>query len=558
MCGRCCRNVWSIGVDDACRQRLEGSDLLQRLSPEGPVLVRGGAGWRAAVRQGRCVFLDPQGLCSIQARFGDGAKPLGCTRFPFLLVETPEGPVVGASFCCPAVQANRGRLLEDWDPWLQENLREEGAPVVGQQPLEAGFGQTLPWADYLVLEGELLGDVRSADPAAALFRRLQVFCRRLQGSPGDREGFDTGLLVLRPYLMATLVGTIEAATPHAAPALSQALLFADRVTLHRFGWEGDPGRLLAHLDEPGPAALEQEIARYLEALILRKWPALDRPLVSNLLLLSLVPWLARCYAWAAADLRGAAEPTLEDAHRALAWLELRLVTHASGLEPLLAGLTTSLVRQVQARVQPAADRRRVRAWPVRRVAAAGFAVLLGLAALFVPAARPASASVALVVEEPSGHGDDPALRRVLHAHQGAATILLELDDLRNPRLVEDLARDGDQVGVVVHRETPEEQVELLRSTLNRDGHIELRVVHADADTASNGWARRGFQILEQRPVRLRDAAEAARLAESLANGSVVVVEGGRTAELLVCQLADRGIRVTPLGRQPDRDLSIRP
>jgi len=548
--------MWGIGVDDACRRRLEGSDLVRRLSEEGPVLIPGGAGWRAAVRQGRCVFLDEQGLCSIQARFGEGAKPLGCTRFPFLLVETPEGPVVGASFCCPAIQANHGRLLEDWDPWLQQNLREEGAPVIGLEPLEAGNGRTLAWADYLVLEGQLLQDVRSPDPASALFRRLQAFCRGLQGSPGNPEESDTGLMVLRPYLMATLVGTIEAATPTQAPALSQALLFADRVTLHRFGWKGDPGRLLEHLDEPGPAALEEEIGRYLAALIQRKWPALDRPLASNLLLLSLVPWLARGYAWAAADLRGAAEPALEDAHRALAWLELRLLTHASGLEPLLAGLTSSLLHQVEARIRPTANRRRGPAWPVRRAAAAGLAVLMGLAALFVPTARPATASVALVVEEPSGHGDDPALRRVLHTHQGAATILLELEDLRNPRLVEELSRDGDQVGVVVHRETPEDQVEALRSDLRRSRHIDLQVAHVEAGVAASRLARCGFRLLEQRPVHLRDAAEAARLAETLGDGSVVVVEGGPTAELLVSRLADRGIRVTPLGPRSSQHLSI--
>ncbi len=549
MCGRCCRDMWGLGVDDACRRRLAGSDLLQRLRAVGPVLVRGGAGWRAAVREGHCVFLDERGLCTIQAELGEGAKPLGCTRFPFLLVQTPEGPVVGASFCCPAIQANQGRPLEEWEPWLQENLQGEGAPAVGLHPVEAGQGRSLDWAEYLDLERRLLEDVRSPEVARALFRRLQAFCRWLQGGKGDHEDLDPGLLVLRPYLLATLVGTVEAPTPREAPAFSQAFLFQDRIALTRFGWEGDPGFLLEHLDDPGPDVLEQEISRYLEALLFRHWPAQDRPLVSNLLLLSLVPWLARCYARAAAESRGASLPALEDAHRALAWIELRLVTHASGLEPLLESLTSSLLRQAAPQAPPVGSQRASRSWHLPRVAAAGVAVLLGLATLFVPAARPASASVALVVEEPAGRGDDPSLRQVLHAHQGAATFLLECEDLRDPRVVEDLARDGDQVGAVLHRGTSEAVLDDLRSTLQRSEKLDLQVVQVETDGTATVLVRRGFQVLRQPPVHLGNAEQVARLADSLGDGGVVVVEGGQTAELLVCELAGRGIRVTTLAHR---------
>jgi Fe-S-cluster containining protein len=191
-CGECCRGGWGVGVEEGCRKRLEGSALLARLEEGGPVLITAGLGHRAAEREGHCAFLDERGLCSIQVEYGEGAKPQGCTRFPFLLLQTPEALLVGVSFCCPAVQLNHGRPLAEWKEWLIEQAGP--CPRVGFRPLQAGAGKTLEWSDYLRLEEELHRDVLESDPARALFRRLQGFCRGLKGSPLVGSGdLDPGL-----------------------------------------------------------------------------------------------------------------------------------------------------------------------------------------------------------------------------------------------------------------------------------------------------------------------------------------------------------------------------
>ncbi len=546
-CGECCRGGWGVGVEEGCRERLEGSALLARLEEGGPVLLRAGSGHRAAEREGHCVFLDDRGLCAVQAEFGEDAKPQGCTRFPFLLLRTPEALLVGVSFCCPAVQRNHGRPLADWREWLE--ARAAPCPRVGFRPLQAGAGQTLEWQEYLRLEEGLHQDVVQPDPARALFRRLQGFCRGLKGSPAGAGDLDPGMLVMRPYALAALVGTLEAPTPQEAPGLSRVLLFGEEVRLHRFGWKGDPEFLLAQLDQPGPTELEREIARYLQALLFRKWPATERPVLHNLLLLALVPWLVRLYAWAAADSRRAPLPEARDAHRALSWLDRRLLTHSSGLEPLLASLAEGMLHQVQAcPVAPA----RPRSAPRRllpRVAAAAVVLLAFLGGFFGHSVlRPAGASVALVVAEPAGHGDDPALRQVLQAHHGTATILLEVQDLENARVVETLARSGEEVGALVHPGTAEPTLEALRLELDQTRHIELRAVYSEAPDTGSRLERRGYRVLRQEPLHLADAAGVTRLAATVPEGSVVFVEGGRTAELLVCELARRGLRVTPLSQ----------
>ncbi len=546
-CGQCCRGGWGVGVEEGCRERLEGSALLARLEEGGPVLVPAGAGHRAAEREGHCVFLDDRGLCAIQAEFGEDSKPQGCTRFPFLLIQTPEALLVGVSFCCPAVQRSHGRPLPEWKEWLK--TRAVPCPRVGFRPLQAGAGRTLEWREYLLLEEGLWRDVVSPDPARALFRRLQEFCRGLKGALPGSGDLEPGLLVLRPYALAALVGTIEAPAPEEAPALSRALLFGEEVHLHRFGWRGDTDFLLAQLDLPGPPELEQEIVRYLHALLFRKWPATDRPILHNLFLLALVPWLVRLYAWAAADARKAPAPEACDAHRALSWLDRRLLTHSSGLEPLLASLAEGMLHQVEAcPVAPARPRPASRRL-LPRVAAAAVVLLAFLGGFFGHSfLSPATASVALVVAEPAGHGDDPSLRQVLQAHHGTATILLEVQDLENARVVENLARSGEEVGALVHPGTSDSALESLRVELGRSRHIQLQAVYSEAPETGSHLERKGYRVLRQEPLHLKDPAGVTRLAETVSEGSVVFVEGGRTAELLVCELARRGLRVTPLSQ----------
>jgi hypothetical protein len=73
-------------------------------------------------------------------------------------------------------------------------------------------------------------------------------------------------------------------------------------------------------------------------------------------------------------------------------------------------------------------------------------------------------------------------------------------------------------------------------------------VYSEAPETGSHLERKGYRVLRQEPLHLEDPAGVTRLAETVSEGSVVFVEGGRTAELLVCELARRGLRVTPLSQ----------
>lgn len=398
-------------------------------------LVQHGAVWHTRVDEGRCTFLDTRGLCSLH----ELGKPSGCSQFPFLVVRTPEGLKVGASFYCPAIAANAGPPMADSVPRLP------AAQSVGHAPLDSGTGRTLTWAEYLQLEQQLYSDVEADDIALALFRRLEEF------AAGGNGRVRRANMALRTYLMAVLLGSMESGQPAGAPELTRALLHEDRVSLRNFGWEGDPARLWSIVEGSGPAWLDAEIRRYLRALLFRKYPALDRPVASNLVLLCLLPWLCRWYTFAAAQ----AEPTRADWVRAVEWLELRLVTHVTGLEPLLKSLADAVLRQVDA--VPAVPDARRPARPLRWAAAVAVGLLGSLVWQAFP--RP-SATVALVVEEPPR----PEIREALRAVGGHATFLLDLPHLHDTSTLQALTREGHDVGALG---VPEAELAAIRQELER-------------------------------------------------------------------------------------------
>lgn len=483
-CGRCCRGVWSIEVDPRARRAAAAAGRQDGL-------VRHGALWHTRIDDGRCTFLDARGLCSLH----ELGKPSGCSQFPFLVVRTPEGLKVGASFYCPAIAANVGPPMADSVPRLP------AAQSVGHAPLDSGTGRSIAWTEYLQLEQQLYSDLEAADVALALFRRLEAF------AAGGTRPVRRANMALRTYLVAVLLGSLESGQPSGAPELTRALLHGDHVSLPQFGWEGDPARLWSIVEGTGPAWLDAEIRRYLRALLFRKYPALDRPIASNLVLLCLLPWLCRWYTFAAAQ----GEPGRADWVRAVEWLELRLVTHVTGLEPLLKSLADAVLRQVDAVAAPAPAVRRPLRWAA--------AVAVGLLGSVVWQAFPRpSATVALVVEEPPR----PEIRQALQSVGGHATFLLDLPHLHDVSTLQALTREGHDVGALG---VPEAELAAIRQEL------EGKRIHLDPASPAE-LERKGYHVTTD-PRTLHD-------------GDILVVHPGDHLAEQLQELGHHGVRFVSL------------
>ncbi len=136
-CSGCCRQH-EIEITPAEKARIEAQDWPRsgEIPPGQPLFEplggsRSGRFRLAHQPDGACVFLRPDGLCRIHARFGEQAKPLACRVYPYAFHPAGERDVrVSLRFSCPSVIANRGRRVQDG---IGE-LRELAAGVL---PLEA-------------------------------------------------------------------------------------------------------------------------------------------------------------------------------------------------------------------------------------------------------------------------------------------------------------------------------------------------------------------------------------------------------------------------------------
>lgn len=117
-CGLCCSGTLAVHATESEKlviEQLPWDELPedQRLEPRFEQV--GGGQWKIPKRGGetpRCVFLDADSHCVIHRRWGAGAKPAMCRRFPFQHVASDEAVWVSASYGCPGVHLGAGRPLE--------------------------------------------------------------------------------------------------------------------------------------------------------------------------------------------------------------------------------------------------------------------------------------------------------------------------------------------------------------------------------------------------------------------------------------------------------------
>lgn len=355
-CGKTCRSKVRIHVDPASRRRVESSDVgrLVGLGPgEPPVVEEPDGAVVAARKDGHCAFLRADDLCALQAELGVDAKPLGCRQYPLFLRPTPEGLVVGVSFFCTAVQRNHGRPLAAQADEIAGILQGIRLRPLGLEPLPLSPEVAVDWAGYRALERFLEEGFLQEEAELRLGRALlglaglagETARNAPAGTVLDASAVELALRRARPleehpvlasqeaFCAAALVAMVESPDPERTPELTRDLLEGRRVHLPLLDWTGTTADLVA-LD-PAPEAPAQTL-RYLWALLHRKFLALDRPVVDNLVVLRLVPRLLRFYAAVAARRRGVGRPELEDVHRAFDVLELDMVSHARGLDGLFA------------------------------------------------------------------------------------------------------------------------------------------------------------------------------------------------------------------------------
>ena len=183
-CSGCCRQH-GIAITDEEHARIVSQDWTAEdgIPSEQPLFVRMGGWfgkkwWRLAHQpDGRCVFLDDQGLCRIHGKFGEPAKPLACRIYPYAFHPKGRKAVVSLRFSCPSVVRNQGQPVDK----QRKELREIAAQVVPKQisqarPPRLSDRQVVDWNDLLRVV-DALDETMQATAAPITVRLLRSLAR---------------------------------------------------------------------------------------------------------------------------------------------------------------------------------------------------------------------------------------------------------------------------------------------------------------------------------------------------------------------------------------------
>jgi Fe-S-cluster containining protein len=245
-CTKCCDQPWGtlIEADKAAaieqhsfsaHPQLAGRRLYSKPkgTPEGYFVLAKGEGTR-------CLFLDHDGLCIIHKEMGPAAKPHGCLKFPYIEARNPRDIRISVDFGCPAVQADRGKLLdqqlEDIDAVIPHSDRPANADAL--IPLDPEVQLNQPEADALfdrliaIFADDADGDIWER---FAMALTVIVGTHRFKKTPSADDSNDTLINLLRsgeplpdqPNQPDTCAFATPAAAPSPARMLFAATLFRD-------------------------------------------------------------------------------------------------------------------------------------------------------------------------------------------------------------------------------------------------------------------------------------------------------------------------------------------
>lgn len=152
--GPCCSSIHALGP-------ILPAEVL-RLGPEGrrwtaPDDSVGGLAFRFDARDS-CHFRQDDGLCGVHARLGVAAKPATCRRFPYALVDAPDGLRVTTPHRCPC--RSLGVRAPLTPALVREEIAIDGVPL----PVVARVGPSVridgareqPFEHWRTLEAQLL------------------------------------------------------------------------------------------------------------------------------------------------------------------------------------------------------------------------------------------------------------------------------------------------------------------------------------------------------------------------------------------------------------------
>jgi lysine-N-methylase len=193
-CGDCCRS-YAVPATAEERQRIEGQgwEKLPEFQGVSFFVKRGGEYYLNHRADGGCVFLGPDNLCRIHAKFGSAAKPLACRIYPFLLVPAGDHWNLGLRLACPSAAENKGRPLSNQVADAREYAAffeatsAKGVENAAAPPLQGT--QILPWSDVgriATAFSKLLSD--KADPFERRWRKILFIISMMRKAKFDGDG----------------------------------------------------------------------------------------------------------------------------------------------------------------------------------------------------------------------------------------------------------------------------------------------------------------------------------------------------------------------------------
>lgn len=267
-CGKSCRQDWNIWVRPELPAVVR-KDYREIFSgPAFPFEAVDGR-WRMTRSSTGCVSLDSHSRCKIHSALSYAEKPYRCQQYPILLVKTPDGVRVSASFTCTAVLQGHGPELAQHAPEVANWL--EGPFFMTE------VGEGMPWED-LVSQERHFDELLAADGWELSLRRiLSGLASGWQDRRSDHparwwkhyRGANVDLESCLPWLLAALLKPcLHLRDKQRWQHLDLALLQKDSVYLEEFDYYGGVEELSAWaLDHSKPSP---DLDRYRQSLRFRQ------------------------------------------------------------------------------------------------------------------------------------------------------------------------------------------------------------------------------------------------------------------------------------------------
>ena len=271
-CGKSCRHDWDIWVHRDLPARISETWLDRMGLTSATAFAQEEGRVRLARDSHGCRFLHDN-LCSLQCQLGLRYKPDFCQQYPWILVESPEGIRVSASYTCTAVLQAEGAPLSQQRAEIEECLARNPA-------LD---GASFPWEETREFHRRFEEAVGRESWALCLLRCLsQARAGRGWDALEPSRGELCEMVWPRRLVLGALLKPCLDHIPQLWEELDRALESGGEVKIPQFGYAGSGAELLEWCGRP--LAQEQELERYRRSLWFRRQHLLcDTPLAGLLL-----------------------------------------------------------------------------------------------------------------------------------------------------------------------------------------------------------------------------------------------------------------------------------